>query len=180
MRVLCNECGKLVPREMAVRAKWMGKKVYICRGCYFEGVPALATRFNPRRVRPKCPTCGKAMIRESYWTCPRCGMPGATMKLNPTSLYQKFHGNPPKKRRKIDIPMPKKGTVLTALGRMPEIRYTPYAPSQYAGTTLRHRWGDIGRVMMPHKPLLVTDGKDLWIVPEKGSNIRVTSRGIIG
>lgn len=156
-----------------------------------------------------CKFCG-AKIYGPYWgplqVCPRCGRkqsgvrnPGPTLEAlkagvrikkrypqmdvrvrNPISLYQKFHGNPPARRRKVNVPMPKKGTVLTVLGRMPEIRYTPYNPSQYAGTTFRHKWGDTGRVMLPGKPLLATDGKDFYIIKDGKSAAKFTERGIIG
>ena len=170
--------------------------------------PTIDTSYY-KRVRTKtCPECGYPMINVEHkwkglkkkvarfpraWYCANqdkyfsTGFYGDENPKNSTnqsftakSDYQKFHGNPPQRRRKMNIRMPKKGKPLWVLGRVPEIRYEPYGSSQHKGTTFRHKFGDTGSRVLPHKPLLVTDGVDIWFAHEKGSTLHVNERGIIG
>ena len=100
---------------------------------------------------------------------------------NPTSpdlksLYRSFHGANPKSR-KVKVPTP--GGSLLKIGRLTELNYRPEAPSRRAGQEYFHRLGDTGSMILPEKPILATDGKNLYIIPEE-SRTRFTERGIIG
>lgn len=101
-------------------------------------------------------------------------------KRNPTNLYQSFHGNPPARLRKVNLPIPKKGTRLIKIGRLTAIEYKPEHPSRLAGREFRHTLGDTGYAKLPEKPLLVTDekGENLYIIKD-GAKTKFTHRGII-
>ena len=88
---------------------------------------------------------------------------------NPISLYQSFHGNPPSRVRKVNLPVPKKNDRLLAIGRLVSAVYEPYGASQRKRTLYEHKFGDDGSRIYPEKPILCTDskGKHLYIVPDK-------------
>jgi hypothetical protein len=106
---------------------------------------------------------------------------GTTRKgVNPLSLYQSFHGNPPAKTRMVNLPVPKKGQKLVKIGRLTHVTYNPELPSKRAGSHYEHAFGDTGTKILPDKPILATDegGKNLYIIPDKAKP-RFTNRGII-
>jgi len=106
---------------------------------------------------------------------------GTTKKgVNPLSLYQSFHGNPPAKTRMVNLPVPKKGQKLVKIGRLTHVTYNPELPSKRAGSHYEHAFGDTGTKILPDKPILATDegGKNLYIIPDKAKP-RFTNRGII-
>ena len=100
---------------------------------------------------------------------------------NPVNLYQSFHGNPPLRVRKVNLPVPKKGEKLIKIGRLTHVVYRPENPSRLAGKHFEHLFGDTGVRLLPHQPILATDkrGKALFIIPDKASP-RMTQRGVIG
>jgi len=100
---------------------------------------------------------------------------------NPVSLYESFHGSPPKGLRRVNLPVPPKGTKLVMIGRLSALEYIPEKPSKLANTVYRHRMGDMGSMIMKKKPILASDaaGKNLYIIPD-GAKTRMTERGIIG
>ena len=102
-------------------------------------------------------------------------------KSNPLNLYQAFHGNPPKRMRKVNLPVPKKGSRLVKIGRLVDVTYQPEWPSRLAGRAFQHYFGDTGSIVLPEKPILATDskGKNLFIIPDR-SRPKFTRRGIIG
>lgn len=97
---------------------------------------------------------------------------------NPKGLYQDFHGNNPARVRNVHLPEPIGGRVI-AIGRLMRLEYEPYPPSKHAGTRFYHVMGDDGNRILKDKPILATDGRSLFIVPDKASP-RFTGRGIIG
>ena len=100
-------------------------------------------------------------------------------KKNPESLYQAFHGSPPRAIRKVAYEPPK--GQLVKIGRLVRIEYEPEYPSKRTGTRFYHELGDTGSIILPNKPLLVTDkkGKNLYIIKDKAST-HFSERGIIG
>jgi len=100
---------------------------------------------------------------------------------NPTNLYESFHGSPPKGLRKVNLPVPPKGSKLVMIGRLSALEYIPEKPSKLANTIYRHKLGDTGSMIMKEKPILATDaaGKNLFIIPDKSSP-KMTERGIVG
>lgn len=102
-------------------------------------------------------------------------------KRKPNPLYEDFHGKPPQRVRRANLPVPNPGETLVVLGRLTHVVYQPYGNSQYAGTHFEHKMGDTGYKVLKDKPLLCTDkqGKNLYIVPDKAKP-HVTERGIIG
>jgi uncharacterized Zn finger protein (UPF0148 family) len=106
---------------------------------------------------------------------------GTTRKgVNPLSLYQSFHGNPPAKTRMVNLPVPKKGQKLVKVGRLTHVIYSPEWPSRHSGSHYEHAFGDTGTRMLPDKPILATDekGEHLFIIPDRAKP-RFTNRGII-
>ena len=97
---------------------------------------------------------------------------------NPISLYQAFHGALPKRIRKVKFELPKGR--LVKIGRLISLDYAPENPSRHVGVRYTHKFGDTGRVILPDKPLLVTDskGKNLYIIKD-GAKTHFTERGII-
>ena len=98
------------------------------------------------------------------------------------SLYQAFHGNPPVRERKVDLPVPKKGAKLLKIGRLIAVEYEPEFPSKLKGIHYRHESGDTGRTILKNKPILATDekGKALYIIPTSKKYPRMTGKGIVG
>ena len=101
-------------------------------------------------------------------------------KMNP-SLYEAFHGNPPKGTRVVNYENPK-GTLIK-IGRLSEIKYKPEYPSQHKGVEFYHKAGDTGNRMLKSNMILATDskGKNLYLIKDKKTKYPVfTGRGIIG
>ncbi len=105
----------------------------------------------------------------------------APQEINPRSLYQRFHGNPPRSIRRVNLPIPRNGERLIKIGRLKFVTYEPEQPSRLAGKLYEHEWGDTGRIKLPHNPILATDskGEHFYIIPDK-SGAKFTERGIIG
>ena len=98
------------------------------------------------------------------------------------NLYKSFHGNPPQNVRAVNLPVPKKGEHLIAIGKAVSIVYTPYSSSKLSGKHFEHKFGDTGERMLPERPILATDkrGKALYLIPESRRYPRMTRRGIVG
>lgn len=97
-------------------------------------------------------------------------------EINPKSLYESFHGNPPKEVRKVNFTVPKR---LTMIGRLIEVIYAPNSNSKHHGVHFSHKWGDTGEEMRKDKPILATDGKNFYILNDEATPT-FTERGIIG
>ena len=95
-------------------------------------------------------------------------------------LYEDFHGAPPATERRVQLPEPR-GPVMQ-VGRVIEIVYEPEKPSTLAGKQFQHEFGDRGLPWFDknpkHRPILATDGKDLFIVRDKSKHY-FSERGII-
>ena len=110
-------------------------------------------------------------------TCEKC-LHKRPIVGNPFSLYQSFHGNSPKRIRKVRFELPKGR--LVKVGRLIAVEYLPENPSKRKGAILRHRFGDTGAGMLPEKPILCTDskGRNLFILKD-GAKTYFSGRGII-
>ena len=91
--------------------------------------------------------------------------------VNPikSSLYESFHGNPPKGVRKVFYNPPSSVEPLVKIGDLSEIRYRPTEPSQYSGTEFYHKSGDTGEQILKTNLILATDakGENLYLVRDK-------------
>lgn len=95
------------------------------------------------------------------------------------SVYKGFHNAHPIKVRRVKLPEPT-GKKLIKIGRLTSICYEPEDPSMLKGTIFEHTFGDVGTATFrKEKPILVTDGKNLFIIREK-SKYKFSKRGIIG
>lgn len=102
---------------------------------------------------------------------------------NVRELFKNFHGTEPRERQ-VDVPQPR-GPILK-IGRLIEVVYQPEAPSQLRGKQFQHTLGDEGapfgirRKKLSDRPILATDGRDLFII--RGKSIHrfdESGRGII-
>ncbi len=96
------------------------------------------------------------------------------------SLYESFHGAPPQRTRKVNVPRPT--SPLIAIGRATRIEYQPYGSSRHKNIRYYHDFGDIGGSMLKVRPILATDakGKNLFLIPGSKKYPRFSSRGILG
>ncbi len=46
----CYECGRLISSLNAMPVRVGDKRAYLCRRCFYAGVPSVAPRLNPRRL----------------------------------------------------------------------------------------------------------------------------------
>lgn len=103
---------------------------------------------------------------------------------NPSSLYESFHGNPPKELRKVKLHVPKPGEHLIAIGKLARIDYRPFGSSKRKNTEYYHMSGDTGETILPTNLILCCDqsGKNFYLVKEDDTkdNPKFTDRGIIG
>lgn len=97
-------------------------------------------------------------------------------------LFEGFHGSPPARERQVDVPTPR--GPLMKIGRLLEIVYQPEKPSTLKGKQFQHEFGDTGtpfgirRKKLSDRPILATDGRDLFVI--RGKSVHFFSeRGII-
>jgi hypothetical protein len=99
-----------------------------------------------------------------------------------SSLYESFHGLPPKTKRKVHYTNPK-GT-LVRIGEVSRIDYIPGENSKHAKINFYHQAGDIGEKKLKSNWILATDqeGKNFYLLKkdENSSYPIFTDRGIIG
>ena len=98
-----------------------------------------------------------------------------------TGLYESFHGASPSTRT-VNLPVPKQGESLVAIGYLEQIRYRPYGNSTRKAVICKHDAGDTGSRKVNAKTILATDekGRNLYIVPQHPTYPKFTDRGIIG
>lgn len=99
------------------------------------------------------------------------------MKRNPVSLYNAFHGSPPKGVRRMTFNPPKR---VLKIGKLVSLQYAPEPPSQRAGSRFEHTFGDYGyKFKKGQEPVLAVseDGKTLMILEGKYT---FGERGIVG
>ena len=102
-------------------------------------------------------------------------------QINPLSLYEQFHGNPPARIRKVQYEEPK--GILMKIGRLVSLEYEPEPPSTHVGTRFAHEMGDTGTKVLKSNSILASDtkGKNLYILRDKGKKRPYFSeRGLIG
>jgi hypothetical protein len=108
---------------------------------------------------------------------------GKSQRKNPisSSLYESFHGMPPKTKRKVHYTNPK-GTLIK-IGRISEIKYKPEGSTKFLNTEFYHISGDTGEQKLKSNLLLCTDldGKNIYLVKDKpGKHPFFSERGVIG
>jgi hypothetical protein len=99
------------------------------------------------------------------------------------STYAGFHGNNPRKARKVSLPQPQPGQSLIAIGVLDGLQYTPYGSSGRKGIHFTHRAGDIGDGKNVNaKTILATDdrGENLYLIPQHPEYPKFSARGILG
>ena len=102
-----------------------------------------------------------------------------TNKKTVVRKYSDFHGTRPIRVRRVTLPNPKGGKVMK-IGRLISLTYEPESPSALKGSHFSHTFGDFGTLKFgKRKPLLVTDGTNLYIVRD-GAPYYFDKRGIIG
>jgi hypothetical protein len=106
-----------------------------------------------------------------------------TVKSNPSSsLYESFHGMPPKVKRKVHYTNPK-GTLLS-IGTVTRIDYIPGKNSKHRNITFYHKSGDTGEEKLKSNWILATDakGENFFLLKKDESSKfpRFSDRGILG
>lgn len=141
-----------------------------------------------------CRHCGEG-LREHCRECEACSGTHSAYcskdqaqyrkrKRNPDSareLFESFHGAQPRERQ-AEVPEPK--GPLMKIGRLLEIVYRPESPSNLKGKDFQHELSDDGTPWyskkLKDKPILATDGVNLFIIRSRGSKLHFSNRGIIG
>ena len=203
----CPYCDKFIhPEHYGLPQEMYGKDMN--RPYWSKTHPEYPNK-NPRSresyiFSTHCKRCGKA-IASSRWAimsplgqiCHDCITPkereeileyqaGAILKKarkNPTgsSLYESFHGMPPKTKRVIHF-TPPKGTLLS-IGTVSRIDYVPGKNSKHKNVNFFHRTGDTGSKQLESNWILATNSKgtEFYLIKDKKSKYPLFSgRGIIG
>jgi len=143
-----------------------------------------------------CPICKRTIESSGYYETPRQALANhltishhdrntwERFNVNPlgASLYESFHGVPPKVKRAINFTPPK--GVLLKVGEVSRIDYVPGVNSKFHNTNFYHKAGDKGYETVKSNWILATDanGKNFYLLKNdsKSSFPKFTSRGIIG